>query len=89
MKLDQYDNIYFLGVGGIGMSALARWFRKKGLQVSGYDRTPTALTEELDREGVAIHFDDKVELIPQAVVDNKEGDTGYLYASNSQRSPRT
>lgn len=71
--MDQYDNIYFLGVGGIGMSALARWFRKKGLQVSGYDRTPTALTEELDREGVAIHFDDKVELIPQAVVDNKEG----------------
>lgn len=64
MKLEQYDSIYFLGIGGIGMSALARWFRHKGLRVAGYDRTPTPLTHELIEEGMEVHFDDKVELIP-------------------------
>ncbi|MEQ1584997.1 MAG: UDP-N-acetylmuramate--L-alanine ligase [Cyclobacteriaceae bacterium] len=64
MKLDQYDSIYFLGIGGIGMSALARWFKHKGLRVAGYDRTPTPLTHELLEEGMEIHFDDKIEFIP-------------------------
>jgi UDP-N-acetylmuramate--alanine ligase len=72
VSLEQYDNIYFLGIGGIGMSALARWFTKKGLSVSGYDRTPTALTDELRKEGVKIHFDDKLDLIPREVVEQKE-----------------
>lgn len=72
MTLEQYDNIYFLGIGGIGMSALARWFVKKGLRVSGYDRTSTTLTDELRKEGVEIHFDDRVDLIPQQVVQQKE-----------------
>ncbi|MBA4055727.1 MAG: UDP-N-acetylmuramate--L-alanine ligase, partial [Marivirga sp.] len=72
MTLEQYDNIYFLGIGGIGMSALARWFVKKGLNVSGYDRTPTALTDELRKEGVTIHFDDKLDLIPREVLEQKE-----------------
>lgn len=64
MKLDQYDSIYFLGIGGIGMSALARWFKRKGMRVAGYDRTPTPLTHELIEEGMEIHFDDRVEFIP-------------------------
>lgn len=64
MKLDQYDSIYFLGIGGIGMSAIARWFKHKGLRVAGYDRTPTPLTHELLEEGMEIHFEDKVEFIP-------------------------
>lgn len=64
MKLEHYDSIYFLGIGGIGMSALARWFKHKGLRVAGYDRTPTPLTHELLEEGMEIHFEDKVEFIP-------------------------
>ncbi len=50
--------VYFLGIGGIGMSALARWFRHAGYEVSGYDRTETALTKELTAEGMAIHYQD-------------------------------
>ncbi len=72
MKIDNYDNVYFLGIGGIGMSALARWFMKKGLHVSGYDRTLTPLTRALRREGMSIHYDDKVEMIPDVVKNNKE-----------------
>ena len=72
MKLENYHNIYFLGIGGIGMSALARWFMKSGLNVSGYDRTSTTLTEELEREGMAIHYEDAVAKIPSQVVNNKE-----------------
>ncbi len=64
MKLEQYDSVYFLGIGGIGMSAIARWFQHKGLRVAGYDRTPTPLTHELLEEGMEIHFDDKIEFIP-------------------------
>ncbi|MBY0432651.1 MAG: UDP-N-acetylmuramate--L-alanine ligase [Cyclobacteriaceae bacterium] len=64
MKFNDYDSVYFLGIGGIGMSALARWFRRKGMRVSGYDRTPTPLTYELMDEGMELHFEDKVEFIP-------------------------
>ena len=64
MKLEQYDSIYFLGIGGIGMSTIARWFKHKGLRVAGYDKTPTPLTHELIEEGMEIHFDDRVEFIP-------------------------
>lgn len=71
MKLDQYDSIYFLGIGGIGMSALARWFKHKGMRVAGYDRTPTPLTHELIEEGMEIHFDDRVEFIPGYVSKEK------------------
>jgi UDP-N-acetylmuramate--alanine ligase len=71
VKLENYDIIYFLGIGGIGMSAQARWFIKKGLQVYGYDKTPTVLTNELEKEGMKIHYDDAVESIPLAVKKNK------------------
>jgi len=71
-ELHQYENVYFLGIGGIGMSALARWFRQHDFQVSGYDRTPSPITDELSLEGVAVHFEDGVNQIPQYVKDNKE-----------------
>jgi len=70
--IGQYDNIYFIGVGGIGMSALARWFTRSGLAVSGYDRTPTKLTDNLIEEGIRIHFEDQVENIPAEVLSQKE-----------------
>jgi UDP-N-acetylmuramate--alanine ligase len=72
VKLEDYHNIYFLGIGGIGMSALARWFHKKGMNVSGYDRTATTLTMELEREGVSIHYEDAIENIPEEVGREKE-----------------
>ncbi|MBS1681312.1 MAG: UDP-N-acetylmuramate--L-alanine ligase [Bacteroidetes bacterium] len=64
MNLKNYDSIHFLGIGGIGMSALARWFKLSGLKVSGYDRTATPLTHELLEEGMEIHFEDRIESIP-------------------------
>jgi len=63
MDLNQIQNVYFIGIGGIGMSALARYFRFIGKNVAGYDRTPTHLTDELKAEGIHIHFDDMLELI--------------------------
>jgi len=67
VQLNQYDTVYFLGIGGIGMSALARWFNRKGMYVAGYDRTPTPLTKELEKEGIIIHFEDDIALIPSQV----------------------
>jgi UDP-N-acetylmuramate--alanine ligase len=64
MNLNQIHNVYFIGIGGIGMSALARYFQNIGKNVSGYDKTPTMLTEELVAGGMAIHFEDNVGLIP-------------------------
>ncbi|NVO31257.1 UDP-N-acetylmuramate--L-alanine ligase [Hymenobacter lapidiphilus] len=63
-------NVFFLGIGGIGMSALARWFRANGHVVSGYDKTRTPLTDALTAEGITIHYDDAVESIPLAVREN-------------------
>ena len=61
------QNIYFLGIGGIGMSALARYFYQKGCEVSGYDKTPSPLTKRLEEEGILIHYEDNPELIPDNV----------------------
>lgn len=60
-------NYFFLGIGGIGMSALARFFHQRGDVVSGYDRTPSPLTHQLESEGIAIHYEDNVDLIPSAI----------------------
>ena len=59
-----YKNYYFLGIGGIGMSAIARYFHHAGYAVSGYDRTPSALTAELEKEGIAVHYEDRPDLVP-------------------------
>lgn len=64
LNIAHYRNIYFLGIGGIGMSALARYFKAKGLNVSGYDRTETPLTKTLEQEGIKVHFDDLGPSIP-------------------------
>jgi UDP-N-acetylmuramate--alanine ligase len=72
VKLENYHNVYFLGIGGIGMSALARWFLRKGLKVSGYDRTATTLTADLQKEGMNIHFEDDAALIPSEVKSQRE-----------------
>lgn len=63
MDIKQIENVYFIGIGGIGMSALARYFKSIGKNVAGYDRTPTHLTDELKESGIHIHFADSVELI--------------------------
>lgn len=59
-----YKNIYFIGIGGIGMSAIARYYNARGYAVSGYDRTPSELTRELEKEGIAIHYEDDCAYIP-------------------------
>ena len=66
-----YPNIYFMGIGGIGMSALARYFLHEGRQVAGYDRTETPLTRALEAEGAAVCYEDGVEMIPSAFRDAK------------------
>ena len=57
-------NVYFIGIGGIGMSALARYYKFKGYEVAGYDRTPSDLTAELEREGIGVHYEDRPDLVP-------------------------
>jgi UDP-N-acetylmuramate--alanine ligase len=64
MNLNQIHNVYFIGIGGIGMSALARYFQYIGKKVVGYDKTPTQLTDELQAIGLEIHFEDNISLIP-------------------------
>ena len=59
--------MYFLGIGGIGMSALARYYHSQGVQVSGYDLTPSPLTKQLEDEGLAIHYEDRPELLPALI----------------------
>ncbi len=95
--LTNIKNIYFVGIGGIGMSALARYFNTQGVKVSGYDKTPTALTEDLIKEGICIHFEDDINQIdklatvvvytPAIPVEHKElnylRDNGYNVVKRS------
>ncbi len=60
----RYKNVYFIGIGGIGMSAIARYYQFKGCHVSGYDRTPSDLTHALESEGIEVHYEDRPECIP-------------------------
>ncbi len=61
MNFEKIKTVYFIGIGGIGMSAIARYFHAHGKKVSGYDKTPTPLTDELIREGIDVHFEDSIE----------------------------
>ena len=72
MELKDIKAVYFVGAGGIGMSALARYFLRKGMVVAGYDKTPSALTEQLGREGALIHYEENVDLIPHSCKNPKE-----------------
>lgn len=64
-----YRHIYFIGIGGIGMSAIARYYNTKGFKVSGYDKTPSPLTEALESEGIEIHYEDNIDYVPKNVED--------------------
>lgn len=65
MNINSIKSVYFIGAGGIGMSALVRYFLSKGKKVGGYDRTPSELTEKLIEEGADIHYEENIELIPE------------------------
>jgi len=65
--LDKIRHMYFLGIGGIGMSALARYFNSRGIRVSGYDKTPSVLTEQLVKEGMEVNFEDDVNQLPSEI----------------------
>ena len=69
MELKDIKAVYFVGAGGIGMSAIARYFMSKGLVVAGYDKTPSALTHQMEKEGMLIHYDENVDEIPHACRD--------------------
>jgi UDP-N-acetylmuramate--alanine ligase len=67
VDLNNIKNIFFIGIGGIGMSALARYFNARGVKVVGYDKTETELTKQLSQEGMSIHFEDDINLIPKNI----------------------
>ena len=71
MKIEDIRSVYFVGAGGIGMSALVRYFLSLGKTVAGYDRVPSALTAKLNEEGALIHYSDDVSLIPEACRDSQ------------------
>ena len=71
MELKDIKSVYFVGAGGIGMSAIARFFIRKGLVVAGYDKTPSDLTHQLEKEGMLIHYEENVDEIPHACRDPK------------------
>lgn len=61
----EYTDIYFIGIGGIGMSAIARYYNAKGYRVSGYDKTPSPLTHALEAEGISVHYEDNISYVPE------------------------
>jgi len=65
--MSKYSKIYFIGIGGIGMSAIARYYKFKGYPVAGYDKTPSDLTHELEKEGIDVHYTDDIDYIPKDV----------------------
>ena len=71
MNIENIKSVYFVGAGGIGMSALIRYFLSKGKLVAGYDRTPSELTEHLIAEGAQIHYEENVSLIPEDCKDKE------------------
>ncbi|MEL6863250.1 MAG: UDP-N-acetylmuramate--L-alanine ligase [Bacteroidota bacterium] len=67
MNIDQLESIYFVGIGGIGMSALARYFNSQGIRVSGYDKTESPLTKKLVEEGIDIHYEEDISQLPEKI----------------------
>ena len=89
MDIDSIKSVYFVGAGGIGMSALVRYFLSLGKVVAGYDRTASELTERLNAEGAAIHYEDSVELIPEACRDKEHTLVVYTPAVPQSHSELT
>jgi UDP-N-acetylmuramate--alanine ligase len=79
VNFSEYKNVYFLGIGGIGMSALARYFKSLGKNVSGYDKTVTSLTDDLQKEGIKIHFEDDVSMIDNSIVEGEKNRSLIVY----------
>ena len=79
MNLNLYKYIYLIGVGGIGMSALARYFNAKGKSVCGYDQVRSSLCVELEKEGITIHYNDQVSAIPDLIKDSRDTDVLVVY----------
>lgn len=77
MKVENIKAVYFVGIGGIGMSAIARYFLHKGIIVGGYDKTPSELTEKLIQEGACIHYEENIDLVPAAC--KNPSDTLVIY----------
>ena len=69
MNLKNIHNIYFIGIGGIGMSALARYFHAHNFYICGYDKTETTITKSLEELGILIHYSDDIDLIPKQFFD--------------------
>lgn len=78
MNFESISKVYFIGIGGIGMSALARFFHAAGKTVAGYDKTPTPLTDELKNEGMLVQFEDKAELVPEVFRDLQQKDNTLI-----------
>ncbi|MBQ2970000.1 MAG: UDP-N-acetylmuramate--L-alanine ligase [Bacteroidaceae bacterium] len=89
MKIDTIKSVYFIGAGGIGMSALVRYFLSLGKEVAGYDRTPSELTERLNVEGAAIHYEDDCTLIPANCKDKEHTLVVYTPAVPEEHSELT
>ena len=81
MRIKEIHNVYFIGIGGIGMSALARYFSKIGKHVAGYDKTITEITSNLQKNGIQIHFNDSVVSIPKKF-QNKKKHISCFYSSS-------
>lgn len=79
MTISRINRVYFFGIGGIGMSALARYFRGMGMDVAGYDRTPSPLIESLMAEGIEVNFDDRLSAIPERFTSGSHEDTLVVY----------
>ncbi len=70
MRFDSLKYVYLIGIGGIGMSGLARYFKSLGIYVGGYDKTPSVLTREMESEGIEIHYEDNVALINKEIINH-------------------
>ncbi len=86
MNINSIHNVYFIGIGGIGMSALARYFNNIGKVVSGYDKTPSKITSKLIDEGISIHFEDDINLISNSILNKKETLVVYTPAVKENHS---
>ena len=87
--MEEIKAVYFLGIGGIGMSAIARYFLSRGLVVAGYDRTPSDLTKALQEEGALVHYEDNVELIPAPCRDRESTLVVYTPAIPAEHTELT
>ncbi len=73
MRIEELNMVYFLGIGGIGMSALAQWCHRQGIAIAGYDRTTSSITRSLEQQGVAISYEDRRESIPSEFLEDNTG----------------